>query len=65
MSADLNPSRPVLLVDDEENILEGISEALMSRGINNIITCTDSRQVMETLKKRERGRIYCRQYLRI
>ncbi|KKL08239.1 hypothetical protein LCGC14_2577850, partial [marine sediment metagenome] len=34
-------------------ILEGISEALMSRGINNIITCTDSRQVMEILNKQE------------
>lgn len=53
MSADLNPSRPVLLVDDEKDILEGISEALMSRGINNIITCTDSRQVMGILEKQE------------
>ncbi|MEN8140978.1 MAG: sigma-54 dependent transcriptional regulator [Thermodesulfobacteriota bacterium] len=43
------PSQPVLLVDDEQAWLHSFSLTLRSAGISNIITCDDSRKVMELL----------------
>ena len=40
------PEHPILVVDDEESILLSIDTTLQLAGINNIITCNDSRQVM-------------------
>ena len=43
------PSLPVLLVDDEEQFLLSASFTLSSAGINNIVECQDSREVIQQL----------------
>jgi two-component system, NtrC family, nitrogen regulation response regulator GlnG len=45
------PSHPILFVDDEKHFLLSAELTLSSNGINNIETCSDSRNVMELLKK--------------
>lgn len=45
------PSLPILIVDDEELFLKSVSLTLKSAQINNIVTCSDSRQVLELLEK--------------
>ena len=47
------PSRPVLLVDDEENFLFSASFILNADGISNIVECLDSRKVLPLLTKQE------------
>ena len=47
------PSLPVLLVDDEEQFLLSASFVLSADGINNIVTCQDSREVMPALSQRD------------
>jgi len=47
------PVYPILLVDDEEQFLKIAKVNLKSAGLNNIITCSDSRLVMEQLKSRD------------
>ena len=47
------PAFPVLLVDDEEQFLFSASFSLSSEGINNIVQCQDSRDVMSTLSKQD------------
>ena len=49
----LNPSFPVLVVDDEEAILFSIDTSLRMTGLNNIITCNDSREVMDILSRHQ------------
>jgi len=50
----LYPVAPILLVDDEETWLSSLSFILeYSGGITNHITCSDSRQVLDILEKRE------------
>ncbi|MEN8257668.1 MAG: sigma-54 dependent transcriptional regulator [Thermodesulfobacteriota bacterium] len=51
MTKNQYPLLPVLLVDDEEAWLHSFSLTLRSAGINNIITCQDSREVMDILAK--------------
>lgn len=56
MTDKLYPPFGVLLVDDEPAWLRSVSIILeRSAGINNIITCQDSRQVMEILGRRQIG----------
>lgn len=45
----LNPRRPVMIVDDEEPILLAVDTTLRMAGMNNIMTCGDSRQVIDLL----------------
>ena len=45
------PTHPVLIVDDEKNILTAFEVTLKYSGISNIITCQDSREVMPLLEK--------------
>jgi DNA-binding NtrC family response regulator len=45
------PHNPVLVVDDEESILKSISSTLITEGIENLETCSDSRQVMIILSE--------------
>ena len=45
------PSSPVLLVDDEEQFLLSTSFTLSGAGINNIVQCQDSREVISLLSQ--------------
>ena len=49
MADSLNPYFPIMVVDDEEAILFSIDTLLRMAGLNNIITCNDSRKVMKIL----------------
>ncbi|MCP4345532.1 MAG: sigma-54-dependent Fis family transcriptional regulator [Desulfobacterales bacterium] len=49
MSNSPNPPNPIIIVDDEKSILLAIDTCLQMSGMNNIITCHDSRQVMDIL----------------
>ncbi len=47
----LHPRRPIMIVDDEEPILLAIDTTLRMAGISNLITCGDSRRVLELLSE--------------
>ena len=49
MSIPLKPPRPILIVDDEPSILLAIDTTLQMAGLNNTVTCQDSRRVMDLL----------------
>ena len=54
MSEDLYPSKPILLVDDEQPWLRSLSLTLReATGISNIIKCSDSREVLDLLRQTE------------
>ena len=53
MNEIMNPNFPVLVVDDEEPILFSIDTSLRMAGLNNIITCNDSREVMDLLSEQQ------------
>ena len=53
MKAGYYPEFPVLLVDDEEQVLSSTSKVLKSTGINNLHLCNDSREVMSLLAEKE------------
>ncbi len=53
MKAGYYPEFPVLLVDDEEQVLSSASKVLKSTGINNLLLCHDSREVMPLLAETE------------
>mgnify|MGYP000560234664 CR=1 FL=1 len=46
MSTPKNPCDPILVVDDEESILLSVDTILQMAGMNNVITCSDSREVL-------------------
>ena len=50
-SQSLLPRCPILVVDDEESILLAIDTTLRMAGINNVITCSDSRTVAGILSE--------------
>lgn len=47
------PSKPVLLVDDEENFLFSASFTLNADGVTNIVECQDSRKVIPLLSRQD------------
>ncbi len=47
------PMLPVLIVDDEANALISVEMSLRSGGINNILKCEDSSQVIPTIKEQD------------
>ncbi len=53
MNASLYPSLPILMVDDEVQALDSFETVILFAGINNIIRCEDSRDVMPLLSKQE------------
>ena len=53
MSTRTFPDYPVLMVDDDAHVLESQLTVLRSNGINNLLSTTDSRQVMDLLKSSE------------
>lgn len=46
------PPDPILVIDDEEAILLSIDTTLQLAGMDNVLTCSDSRQVMTIIKQR-------------
>ena len=44
------PEFPVLMVDDEEHILSMQDTILRSNGIDNLVSCSDSRKVMDIVR---------------
>jgi DNA-binding NtrC family response regulator len=51
-SADtLHPRRPIMIVDDEDSILLAIDTTLRMAGMNNLVTCVDSRRVLELISE--------------
>lgn len=53
MSSAKYPYFPILLVDDEAQALQSFGVSLRSAGINNIISCQDSREVIPMLSKQK------------
>ncbi len=53
MKAIAHPRNPVLIADDEYYILLNLSGILKSNGIDNIVTCQDSREIMGILASQE------------
>ncbi len=49
------PNLPILIVDDELYALKSLAAALKYNGMNNTITCQDSRNVMEIIKQQPIG----------
>jgi DNA-binding NtrC family response regulator len=52
MSGSLYPSKPILVVDDEKGLLLSIDTTLQLAGIDNVLTCSDSREVMAIVEQR-------------
>jgi DNA-binding NtrC family response regulator len=46
-----NPAHPILIIDDEESILLAIDTTLQLAGMNNLLTCGDSRQAMAMIEQ--------------
>ena len=40
----------MLIVDDEESVIMSLNTALQSHGINNVVSCQDSRDVMDLVR---------------
>jgi len=49
------PSLPIMVVDDEAQVLKSIEMALRSRGLRNIMAVKDSREVIPFLSRQEVG----------
>jgi len=49
------PAEPILVIDDEEAILLSIDTILQLSGMNNVRTCSDSRQVLAIIEQRLPG----------
>jgi len=45
------PEYPILIIDDEESILLAIDTTLQLAGMNNVLTCADSRQAMAMIER--------------
>lgn len=48
-------SLPIMVVDDEAEVLKSIEVALRSAGLGEIVTCRDSREVIPLLSRMEMG----------
>ncbi len=53
MNSTTYPSAPVLIVDDEQQILSSVSVTLNIAGINNLVLCQDSREVEKLLAQQK------------
>jgi DNA-binding NtrC family response regulator len=51
MNETLHPPYPIMIVDDEEPILLSIDTTLRMAGLNHLLTCSDSRQVMDIFSR--------------
>ncbi len=48
-----NPDLPIILVDDDEDVSRTMARTLRLNGFNNLISLTDSREVLPLLNRRE------------
>ena len=55
MEQNVYPSLPVMMVDDELFALKVSERILRSHGLNHIIVCNDSREVLKHFSRREIG----------
>jgi DNA-binding NtrC family response regulator len=53
MSPGRVPENPILLVEDEQSVIDSLILMLRSNGIDNLVPCTDSREVMAILRSGE------------
>jgi DNA-binding NtrC family response regulator len=53
MTKNLFPLHPILLVDDEEAWLHSFGLTLRSASMNNIVSCSDAREVLSLMAERE------------
>ena len=53
MTDQMNPTYPIMIVDDEESIILAVDTALRMAGMTNIISCQDSRDVIASISKQE------------
>ena len=53
MKQGMIPDHPIMVVDDEQAILFSIDTSLRMAGLDNIITCSDSREVMPVLSEQQ------------
>ena len=53
MKTNIFPEKPVLLIDDEEHFLLSAELTISSHGIKNTETCSNSKDVLNLLKKKE------------
>ena len=49
----LYPQLPILLIDDEKEILEGCELMLKANGLNNVVTCQNSQDVLPLIDQEE------------
>jgi len=49
----LYPSKPILIVDDDSELLKTFNATLSSAGFNNTLLCNDSRKIFKILEKNE------------
>jgi DNA-binding NtrC family response regulator len=49
----LYPEQPILLVDDEEQTLRSVKVSLRTGGLNNVVLCSDSRNVESILSTQD------------
>ncbi|MGD8837113.1 MAG: response regulator, partial [Desulfobacteraceae bacterium] len=47
------PALPIVAIDDEEAILLAIDTTLRLAGFDNVVTCQESRQALEILRRRQ------------
>lgn len=52
MNKENSPHQPILVVDDEEAILFSIDTILQLAGMDNVIICSDSRQVLPIIERK-------------
>ncbi len=53
MAPESLPPRPILIVDDEKDIVASLSHLLKSSGLHNVLGCSDSRQVLDLVRSQE------------
>lgn len=57
MSKTKKPEFPILIVDDEENFLHSAEVTLLSNGVNNVETLSDSRMVLKQMETKRNSLI--------
>jgi len=49
------PADPILVIDDEDAILLSVDTILQLAGLNNVLTCSDSRQAIRLVEQNNPG----------